>query len=429
METRGRLETRGQTGRSPFFRDGRVPQVRAPVLGANLGSDALGRMVEQNRNGSYTQIVYSPTGGKLALMNGQTLSKGFVPLPAGAQAVYTSLGLTYYRHADWLGSSRVASSTARTCYYDFAYAPFGETFAYTPLTDCNNTDYDFTGQNQDTVNSLDDFLYREYAPTQGRWISPDPAGMAAVDPMNPQSWNQYAYVGNNPLSAVDPVGLKWQIYCVETGGVTTCAQEWIPDPSDRCPSDGCASGGTGGLGGSRSGTHVLPDRDPKTASKTAKRLACAAQFGQNHSIAAAFGAQNNFLANLFAGNSVSGLVNLGLFISGDKTPTAAQLAAIPLKGAAQGIPIPPELGHPGLSGAVGQVRSLAIQGAVAGSYNVIAGVGQETIELGITASEMVATPVAQLSTTTLSNVAFGVGAAKFAFDFSTVAYGYVFACK
>jgi uncharacterized protein RhaS with RHS repeats len=42
---------------------------------------------------------------------------------------------------------------------------------------------------------------------QGRWISPDPAGLIAVDPANPQTWNRYAYVANNPMSAVDPTGL------------------------------------------------------------------------------------------------------------------------------------------------------------------------------------------------------------------------------
>jgi hypothetical protein len=74
------------------------------------------------------------------------------------------------------------------------------------------------------------------------------------------------------------------------------------------------------------------------------------------------------------------------------------------------------------------VRGLAVQGAVAGAYNAIAGVGAEPIELGITAAGTIATPVAQLGTETLSNVAFGVGVAKFAFDFSTVADGYLFAC-
>jgi len=41
---------------------------------------------------------------------------------------------------------------------------------------------------------------------QGRWLSPDPAGLGAVDPANPQTWNRYAYVGNNPLSLIDPLG-------------------------------------------------------------------------------------------------------------------------------------------------------------------------------------------------------------------------------
>jgi len=71
------------------------------------------------------------------------------------------------------------------------------------------------------------------------------------------------------------------------------------------------------------------------------------------------------------------------------------------------------------------VRSLGIQSAAAGTYNAIPGVGAEPIELGITATGTVATPVAKLSTQVLSNVAFGVGVAKFAFDLTTFAIGFV----
>jgi RHS repeat-associated protein len=179
----------------------------ATVDSVGLTYDAQGRMVEQNRGGSYTQIVYGPQGKKLALMNGQTLAKGFVPLSGGATAVYNASGLAYYRHADWLGSLRLASTPSQTVYYDGAYAPYGENYA-----EAGTTDRNFTGQNQDTISSgpypLYDFTYREHHPTWGRWLSPDPAGLGAVGPSNPQSWNCYAYVANNPLALTDPTGLQ-----------------------------------------------------------------------------------------------------------------------------------------------------------------------------------------------------------------------------
>jgi RHS repeat-associated protein len=73
------------------------------------------------------------------------------------------------------------------------------------------TDGSFTGQTQDVVQGqtgIYDFLFRQHASSQGRWLVPDPAGLAAVDPTNPQTWNRYAYVANNPLSNIDPIGLK-----------------------------------------------------------------------------------------------------------------------------------------------------------------------------------------------------------------------------
>ena len=173
------------------------------VDSVDLTYDALGRMVEQNKSGTYDQIVYAPTGAKFAIMNGSTLQKAFVPLTGGSQAVYTSSGLVYYRHSDWVGSSRFASTSTRTMYYDGAYAPFGEAYAQTGTADLS-----FTGMNQDTVANLYDFPARELNDIHGRWPSPDPAGMKSVRLRDPQSWNRYAYVGNNPLSFTDPTGMN-----------------------------------------------------------------------------------------------------------------------------------------------------------------------------------------------------------------------------
>jgi RHS repeat-associated protein len=144
----------------------------------------------------------------------QKAREGRATRPGGPTAVYVAgtTGPLYYRHADWLGSSRLASTQSRTKYFDVSYAPFGEDY-----NDLGTTDYNFTGQNQDTETGYYDFLFREYSPVQGRWLSPDPAGTAAADPTNPQSWNRYVYVLNNPLALVDPLGLDC-VYLTDDGG-------------------------------------------------------------------------------------------------------------------------------------------------------------------------------------------------------------------
>ena len=62
--------------------------------------------------------------------------------------MYAGSTLSYYRHADWLGSARFASTPSRAMYYDGAYAPYGENYAEVGMIDRN-----FTGQNQDTISS------------------------------------------------------------------------------------------------------------------------------------------------------------------------------------------------------------------------------------------------------------------------------------
>ncbi len=64
----------------------------------------------------------------------------------------------------------------------------------------------FTGQIRDSETGMDFFTARYYGSALGRFTSPDPMNLGA-DPTDPQSWNAYAYVRNNPLALVDPMGL------------------------------------------------------------------------------------------------------------------------------------------------------------------------------------------------------------------------------
>jgi RHS repeat-associated protein len=216
----------------------------ATIDAIGLTYDALDREVEQNQSGTYYQIVYTPTGTKLGMFKGSTIQQLYVPLPGGAQAEYLSWGLSNYRHADWLGSDRLESSASNhSILDDNAYAPFGEPYAQT-----GNGEISFTGQNKDTVWLQYDFLHRQYDPKQGRWISPDPAGLSAAQLANPQAWNRYAYALASPLLITDRSGLYndgprvrgadffdiWQSFIL--GDIPVRTYGWVYGPIDTNPS-------------------------------------------------------------------------------------------------------------------------------------------------------------------------------------------------
>jgi RHS repeat-associated protein len=155
--------------------------------GVHVTFDALGRAAEAAEPSGAVEFVYGPGGGKLGVMGGGNLYRGEFPLPGGAEAVYSAATLQYLVHSDNLGSGRLATTPSGGLYSSSAYAPYGE--AYLPTGTATPV---FTGQRQDTVGGQYDFLLRELSQVQGRWWTPDPAGLAAVDPNNPQTWNRYA---------------------------------------------------------------------------------------------------------------------------------------------------------------------------------------------------------------------------------------------
>jgi len=79
----------------------------------------------------------------------------------------------------------------------------------------------FTGKERDSETGNDHFSAREYSSTMGRWIRPDPLPWLDWQHgnkeereqfedfiANPQNFNMYSYVNNNPLNKTDPTGMK-----------------------------------------------------------------------------------------------------------------------------------------------------------------------------------------------------------------------------
>lgn len=60
------------------------------------------------------------------------------------------------------------------------------------------------GQYADAESGLNYNMRRDYNPGLGRYVESDPKGLAA-------GINTYAYVGNNPLTRIDPRGLDWNV--------------------------------------------------------------------------------------------------------------------------------------------------------------------------------------------------------------------------
>jgi len=130
--------------------------------------------------------------------------KGVGAWLAGLALAGTLLGrpaeLVFYYHADHLGSVRMITDGRGEPVAVRDYLPFGEVVVAT-----GEAGRTFTGQPHDGETGRAAFPARYYAAPLGRWLSPD-ALFADQQPADPQSWNRYGYVGNNPVRFIDPTG-------------------------------------------------------------------------------------------------------------------------------------------------------------------------------------------------------------------------------
>src|SRR5690349_19388572 len=109
---------------------------------------------------------------------------------------------TWFMQGNVLGSSTLVTNESGGVSDDVLFYPWGQMWTYAGALQENH----FAGSDYRYPPDLDPTQFRNYSSTKGRWLSPDPAGLSAVHPDDPQTWNMYAYVRNNPTTLTDPSG-------------------------------------------------------------------------------------------------------------------------------------------------------------------------------------------------------------------------------
>jgi RHS repeat-associated protein len=107
----------------------------------------------------------------------------------------------YYYTRDHLGSIRELIDDNGVVRVRYDYDPFGRS---SKLTEKGDVDFGYTGHYYHARSGLDLTLYRAYNPMLGRWLNRDPIEERG-------GLNLYGYVENNPVNAIDPLGL-FKIY-------------------------------------------------------------------------------------------------------------------------------------------------------------------------------------------------------------------------
>jgi RHS repeat-associated protein len=200
--------------------------------------NALGQRVRDVTTTSTTDEAYGAGGNLLWRYTGNPSDpnqRAFVPFNGRILAEYYA-GVTIFDHPDEIGSMTTSSDYTGKTINEKLFYPFGElwTGAAIPNLNMHQTfaqlpDYDSETDQYNTAN-------RHYSPS-GRWLSPDPGGVKVVKLDDPQTWNMYAYVRNNPTTSTDPTGLAcifgMTIFGSHFGG--RCPGDEPPPPPRRPP--------------------------------------------------------------------------------------------------------------------------------------------------------------------------------------------------
>lgn len=165
---------------------------------AGYAYDAFGRRVGKTRPGKPLQ-TFAYAGSQLLAENAGTPSH-YAYLdgqPLARIDGSAANSLIYYFHNHPLGVPLKASNAAGQTVWAAQLQPFG---LMQTTTTAISQNLRFPGQYFDAESGLHYNMARYYSPELGRYLQSDPIGLAG-------GINTYAYVGNNPVNAIDPLGL------------------------------------------------------------------------------------------------------------------------------------------------------------------------------------------------------------------------------
>jgi RHS repeat-associated protein len=155
-------------------------------------------------------------------------------IPALARA--QSDQVTYY-HTDAISSVRMVTDQSGQVVGRYDYLPFGELWG-TPPTPADSRG--FAGKERDGETGFEYFGARYYTSGTGRFTTVDPVVPFDAALRDPQLWNRYAYVRNNPLRYTDPDGRCIWDFCIgeatlsfEAAVALTTAGAWLISPPGR----------------------------------------------------------------------------------------------------------------------------------------------------------------------------------------------------
>ncbi len=166
------------------------------------------------------------------------------PPPFPLRTIPSPHRCTLYYHVNHLGSSSVITDDTGNTKETIDYHPFG-TYRIRQDLDPSfpDTNYTFTGQEDDDGTGLYNYNARLYDPELGRFISAD---SMVPEPGNLQAFNRYSYCVNNPLVYTDPSGhFAW--FAVVVGAIIGALVAGIQ--SDWNPQAMAVGGIIGGISG------------------------------------------------------------------------------------------------------------------------------------------------------------------------------------